>query len=58
VLELVMEEDGQVLSARLVSQAARHQERMMISATKAWRFTPATRNGEPVRCRLQMPITW
>lgn len=58
VLELLVGEDGQVVSARLVSPAARHQERMMISAAKTWRFSPAVRDGKPVRYRLRMPITW
>jgi TonB family protein len=58
VLELVVGDDGQVLSARLVPSSSRMQDRMMISAAKAWRFTPARRNGQSVRYRLQMPITW
>jgi hypothetical protein len=30
---------------------------MMISAFKAWRFEPATRNGRPVRYRLLIRLT-
>ena len=58
VLELVVSDDGQVRSAKLVPVSNRHLDRMMISAAKAWRFAPATRNGQPVSYRLQMPITW
>jgi hypothetical protein len=57
-LELLVGDDGQVLSAKLIPASNRHQDRMMVSAAKAWRFTPATRNGEPVSYRLHMPITW
>ncbi len=58
LLELMVAEDGQVVSARLVPASNRYQDRMMVSAAKTWRFTPAMRNGQPVRYRLQMPITW
>ena len=57
-LELTIGEDGQVTNARLVPESNRYQDRMMVSAAKTWRFTPATRDGQPVRYRLQMPITW
>lgn len=58
VLELTIGEDGQVTNAKLVPASNRHQDRMMVSAAKTWRFSPATRDGLPVRYRLQMPITW
>jgi TonB family protein len=58
VLELVVGDDGQVLSARLVPSSSRLLDRMMVSAAKAWRFTPATLDGQSVDYRLQMPITW
>jgi len=58
LLELTIDETGGVTSARLVPASNRHQDRMMVSAAKTWRFAPATRNGEPVQYRLQMPITW
>lgn len=58
VLDLVIGADGEVVSARLTSESSRHQDRMMVSAAKAWRFRPASRNGEAVGYRLLMPITW
>jgi hypothetical protein len=57
-LELIVDEDGGVLLARLVPTSARLQDRVMVSAAKTWRFTPARRDGQPVRYRLHMPITW
>jgi hypothetical protein len=58
VLELVIGRDGLVTSARLVPFSNRHQDRMMVSAAKTWRFSPAMRDGQAVSYRLQMPITW
>ena len=58
VLELLVGRDGQVTSARLVPASNRHQDRMMVSAAKTWRFSPAMRDGKAVSYRLQMPITW
>ena len=58
VLELLVGDDGMVVSARLVPRSNRYQDRMMVSAAKTWRFAPARRYGQPVRYRLEMPITW
>ena len=57
-LEILVGDDGQVVSARLVPNSHRYQDRMMVSAAKTWQFAPARRYGQPVRYRLQMPITW
>jgi hypothetical protein len=34
----------------------RFQERMLMAAAKAWTFSPAVRNGQPVRYRLRIAI--
>ena len=34
----------------------RYHERMIVSAVKAWRYSPALRAGKPVRFRLTIPI--
>jgi len=57
-LELLVDTDGRVVSAKLVPASGRFQDRMMVSAAKTWRFDPATREGHPVRYRLPVPITW
>jgi hypothetical protein len=57
-LELLVLEDGTVGEAKLIPASNRLQDRLLISASKAWRFRPARRNGEPVKYRLLVPITW
>ncbi|MDF9826931.1 TonB family protein [Ereboglobus sp. PH5-10] len=29
-----------------------------VKAVKLWRFTPATKNGKPVKCKMQVPIAF
>jgi outer membrane biosynthesis protein TonB len=57
-LDLLVLEDGTVAEVRLIPVSNRFQDRMLISAAKAWRFRPADLNGQPVRYRLRIPITW
>lgn len=54
--ELLVNERGEVDQVRLRARDARFQDRMMISAAKAWRFRPATKDGTPVRYRVRVPI--
>jgi TonB family protein len=58
ILELVIDEAGSVERVRLVSSSGRFQDRMLLSAAKAWRFKPATLDGKPVRFRTQVRLTW
>jgi len=48
IMDLLISESGDVLSVRLVPPARDVREAMMLSAAKAWRFAPATRNGRAV----------
>jgi len=54
--ELVVSEAGSVERVQLHGPEPSLQQRMMVSAAKAWRFRPATRNGGAVRYVLLMPI--
>lgn len=58
IFQLVVDEKGQVLQVQLLSPGNRYQERMLLAAAKAWRFTPATRNGVPVKFLSQVQVTW
>jgi periplasmic protein TonB len=54
--ELLVNERGEVDQVRLRTSDVRFQDRMMVSAAKAWRFRPAMRDGQPVRYRVRVPI--
>ena len=56
VLLLVIGEDGKVLSANLPRPIHAVYNQQLLKATEDWRFTPASRNGTPVRYRLLMEI--
>lgn len=56
-LDLLVRPDGGVEQVRLESPANRFQDRMLLSAAKAWRFRPATRNGVPVWCHVRVRVT-
>jgi TonB family protein len=51
VIELVIDEDGQVDRARLVERIAPFYDQAIVEAAYKWRFEPALRDGKPVRFR-------
>jgi hypothetical protein len=57
VLELVVATDGRVEHVKLRTAPRDIHEFMLVAAAKAWRFTPATLDGRPVRFLHNMPIT-
>ena len=57
VIDLVIDEHGRVDRATLASPAMRFEERMLLSAVKAWRFRPATKDGAPVKYRARVTLT-
>jgi hypothetical protein len=57
-LELLVLEDGSVGEVRRVPPSNRVQDRMLLSAAKAWVFRPAQLRGRAVKYRLRVPITW
>jgi len=57
VLEIIVSASGAVEQVRLISVSNRFQDRMIVSAAKAWQFEPAMKNGQPVRYRTQIRIT-
>ena len=54
--DLVVDENGDVSQIKLISPRRKYYDRMLVAAAKAWKFRPATLNGQPVKYRLQMPI--
>jgi len=56
-LEVVIDELGQVESAVMTSSVTQAYDAIVLAATKAWRFKPATLNGMPVKFRKTVQIT-
>lgn len=57
LVELVIAASGEVESVRLRAPSPDVRTSMMISAVKAWRFQPATRQGRAVRYRQTIRLT-
>ena len=55
-LVLVVSQTGQVEQVRLEPPTAQVRDRLLLPAAKAWQFTPATKDGRPVRYRLRVPV--
>jgi hypothetical protein len=55
-VELIVGRLGDVEFVKLYTPLNRYHERMIVSAVKAWRFQPATKDGRPIRFRLTMTI--
>lgn len=55
-VELTIGIDGLVEVAKIVGTPPTIHESMLLSAAKAWRFQPATRNGVPVRFRTVIAV--
>jgi TonB family protein len=55
-LEVVVSEQGKVLSTLLVKPVHPRYDQTLLEAAKDWVFLPATRNGTPVRFRYVMEI--
>jgi TonB family protein len=57
VVEVVVDERGQVETARLAQSIADFYDASLIEAARGWRFQPATRNGQAVKYRQRVEIT-
>lgn len=55
-MELVVSADGTVEHVRLVAGPNRMTDMMLLSGAKMWRFTPAVKDGKPVRYRTV--VSW
>jgi len=55
-MEVVVDERGEVQRVRLRSTDASLNDRMLVSAVKAWRFEPAVKDGVPVKYTLRVPV--
>jgi hypothetical protein len=57
VLEVVVDARGHVESVHLKSPANRYREKWWLFTAKDWRFSPARKNGTPVRFLKRIPLT-
>jgi protein TonB len=55
-VEVVVDEQGQVARVRLHSSDLSLNDRMIVSAAKAWQFQPALKDGRPVKYVLRLPV--
>ena len=56
VLEVLIDESGQVESAVMTASVTSGYDRLVLAATRTWRFKPATVNGVPVKYRKLVQI--
>jgi TonB family protein len=49
VIRIIIDERGMVESAYIVQSVNPTYDQQLLTATKSWKYRPATRNGEPVR---------
>ena len=52
-MELVISKFGRVEQVKLSAPAKRMTDMVLLSSAKTWKFTPAMRNGQPVRYRTR-----
>lgn len=56
ILHVLVDEQGAVESAHVLSTRNHYRDRWWVVTAKAWRFQPATRDGQPVRYLRRVPI--
>lgn len=56
VVEMVIDEEGRASGARVVNGLSETLDAAALEAVAAWRFKPATRNGEPVRVLFRVTV--
>ncbi|QYM78046.1 TonB family protein [Horticoccus luteus] len=55
-VDFIVDESGRVLDAAIVLSSEPLFEEPALEALRQWKFSPAERNGQPVRFHLQVPI--
>lgn len=52
-MEIVVSTQGRVEQVKLVTPPKRMTDMLMLSGAKTWKFSPALKNGQPVRYRTE-----
>jgi len=55
-LELVIDETGKVVEAKVIQPAGHGFDEAAIAAVKEWTFTPARFNGQPIRATVELAL--
>lgn len=58
VIIFIVDEEGRVQNPQIQQSDDPVFERPALTAVKQWRFEPGRRDGEPVRTRMRIPITF
>jgi TonB family protein len=56
LLEVVIDETGTVMSANMAKPVTPTYDQVLLQATRTWRFSPALKDGKPVRYRQVLEI--
>jgi len=56
VLDVVVQEDGTPKIVRVIQSQSWKLDESAITAVEQWRFSPATKDGMPVRVRLNVAV--
>ena len=57
VIALTIDETGRVRNANILSALNPVYDRLVTTAARSWRYTPATKNGVPVAYERAVTIT-
>jgi len=55
-LELIVDETGQVIDAKVVQPAGHGFDEAALAAVKGWKFSPARQNDVPIRATIQLAL--
>ena len=56
LIEIVVDERGAVEAAKMAKPVTPMYDDLLLQSARSWRYTPAKRNGRPVRYRLVIEI--
>jgi TonB family protein len=56
LLEIVIDETGSVMSASMAKPVTPTYDQLLLQSARTWRYSPATREGKPVRYRQVLEI--
>jgi protein TonB len=58
VLKLVVGSDGRTRDIKVVNSLSKELDGAAVDAVKKWKFTPATKDGQPVAVHMSVEVTF